>query len=306
MYRFLSKWVFGDAQKRLQFAILRAMAKSDSVAAIFITVFVASIFLMLTQPDYFDPFTRNEIVFIYSLWCLCNALFAFFIGPFIGGAFITLRLSFPAGSACCCILGCVVMSIAIVLYAFPDASLGEQFRYILESSINSALLTTPTWFLIAQWHHDDLVSAFLGRDIRQEEMPGRPPADFIWPSSDLASSDPVVSQPHPAASVESPILDRLPAEKRGQIQYMSAEGNYVMVTTSAGKELIRLTLMEAEAEVSQSGIRIHRSHWVATDELTRLRYDKGNPKIELKSGTILPASRKAIPLIREALGEGGE
>lgn len=100
--------------------------------------------------------------------------------------------------------------------------------------------------------------------------------------------------------------DWLPPALRGRrVLRMQTEDNYVHVTTAGGGEdLVRMSLSDASVQLGQeTGLRIHRGHWVAWSELSSLRYDKGNPRAVLTDGSILPVSRSAVESIKRALKE---
>ncbi|MGH1368092.1 MAG: LytTR family DNA-binding domain-containing protein [Maritimibacter sp.] len=94
----------------------------------------------------------------------------------------------------------------------------------------------------------------------------------------------------------------LTPQTRGRVLRMLAENQYVRVFTEAGEDLVRLTLSEAETLVPKgAGLRIHRSHWVATDQMDAFRFEGGNPRLTTKSGEVLPVSRGKVEDLRGAL-----
>lgn len=60
-------------------------------------------------------------------------------------------------------------------------------------------------------------------------------------------------------------------------------------------EIERISLTEAIEKycLNIDGMRVHRSHWVAFDQVCGFKYVNGNPRIKLESGDTIPVSRKA-------------
>ena len=96
------------------------------------------------------------------------------------------------------------------------------------------------------------------------------------------------------------LLDRLPLDKRGTLIALSATDHYVNVITSAGSELVLIRLADAIAEAGDGGMQVHRSHWIATDQVSACRRKGDRAVLTMKDGTEIPASRSYIPALREA------
>jgi len=89
---------------------------------------------------------------------------------------------------------------------------------------------------------------------------------------------------------------------RGRIKYLKAEGQYILVETDSGKELIRMSLKEAVSLVQKdSGLQIHRSYWLHKGEIVEFQFKNGNPKVLTKKGDLLPVSRSSVENVRAAL-----
>jgi len=64
-----------------------------------------------------------------------------------------------------------------------------------------------------------------------------------------------------------------------------------------------MSLAEAQGKVpAADGMRIHRSHWVAFDQMVRLKFENGNPKLVITSGETLPVSRGQVSKLKKHLG----
>ena len=82
---------------------------------------------------------------------------------------------------------------------------------------------------------------------------------------------------------------------------LSVQDHYVEVTTTKGRELILLRLGDAMAEVGETaGLQVHRSHWVATDQVTAARRDGARAILTMSDGRDIPVSRTYVPAIKEA------
>ncbi|MEM1399240.1 MAG: LytTR family DNA-binding domain-containing protein [Pseudomonadota bacterium] len=107
----------------------------------------------------------------------------------------------------------------------------------------------------------------------------------------------------PRAGTEAPqpprLLTRLPLQRRGTLLALSAEDHYTRVTTDKGDELILMRLTDAIEEASPiEGLRVHRSHWVATGAIVGVERLKGRAVLTLTDGTEVPVSRSYLPIIR--------
>ena len=75
----------------------------------------------------------------------------------------------------------------------------------------------------------------------------------------------------------------------------------VEVTTSRGRELVLMRLLDAIAEAEGvPGWQIHRSHWVAKAAVVKVHRAEGKVALELSNGLRLPVSRGFLPQIRAA------
>lgn len=97
------------------------------------------------------------------------------------------------------------------------------------------------------------------------------------------------------------ILDRLPLDKRGALVALSVEDHYVRVRTTKGEEMILMRLSDAIRETApEAGLRVHRSHWVATKQVTAARRDGDRAILSMATGDDIPVSRSNIQAVKEA------
>lgn len=98
-----------------------------------------------------------------------------------------------------------------------------------------------------------------------------------------------------------PLMDRLPLDKRGGLIALSVEDHYVRIQTTRGTEMILMRLSDAIREVgSTNGAQVHRSHWVAFDQVTAAKRIGDRAVLTLTNDSELPVSRANIPIIKEA------
>lgn len=97
------------------------------------------------------------------------------------------------------------------------------------------------------------------------------------------------------------ILSRLPLEKRGTLVALEMQDHYVEVTTTKGSALILLRLSDAIAECAPTqGLQIHRSTWVALDQVARARRTPDAAVLVLRTGAELPVARSRVKAIQNA------
>jgi hypothetical protein len=96
------------------------------------------------------------------------------------------------------------------------------------------------------------------------------------------------------------LLDRLPAAHRAPLVALTATNHHTEVTTTAGTTRLLLRLSDAIAEAAPTpGLRIHRSHWVALDQIAAARRDGPRASVTLTDGTELPVSRGHLPALEQ-------
>lgn len=112
----------------------------------------------------------------------------------------------------------------------------------------------------------------------------------------------VRAQPDKAATTETPpLLDRLPVDKRGPLVALSVEDHYVRVQTTKGEDLILMRLSDAIREIGRTrGGQVHRSHWVAFDQVKAVQRKSDRAILTLSNGSEIPVSRANMSKIKEA------
>lgn len=100
--------------------------------------------------------------------------------------------------------------------------------------------------------------------------------------------------PSPASppAADAAFQQRLPFDKRGALVRLEAQDHYLKVVTSAGEALILQRLSDAMTELSEfDGLRVHRSHWVAIDQVQKATRRDGRLILLLSDGAEVPVSR---------------
>jgi len=110
----------------------------------------------------------------------------------------------------------------------------------------------------------------------------------------------------PVKNPTTALVMELPKDIRGQIIRLHSENQYVNVVTEKGAHLIRSTLAEAISKLNEKeGLRVHRSLWIRKDQITKIQYEKGNPKILDIHDQSFPISRNKISEIKAACFPNG-
>ena len=100
---------------------------------------------------------------------------------------------------------------------------------------------------------------------------------------------------------EPRLLKRLSPEVRGRVLRISGQDHHVEIITEAGKEMLRLRLMDAIGEMDTvEGYCTHRSHWIARSAITGIKRENSHKiTIFLSNGDSVPVSRKYKPELEE-------
>ncbi len=105
----------------------------------------------------------------------------------------------------------------------------------------------------------------------------------------------------PAADAGAPLLERLPAARRGRLLHLQMRDHYVEVHTDRGSDLVLLRFGDALKELGGTeGMQVHRSHWIARTALTKIVRRTGRTVAVLDNGAEVPVSRRYARALREA------
>ena len=98
-------------------------------------------------------------------------------------------------------------------------------------------------------------------------------------------------------------FDRLDASVIGTLISMQAQGHYVEVTTTQGKQLLLMRFGSAINDVAAlNGRQVHRSWWVAQSAISSVKRVNGRPQLTLRNGAIVPVSKFNLSQVKDWLG----
>ncbi len=89
----------------------------------------------------------------------------------------------------------------------------------------------------------------------------------------------------------------------GEINYLEAQDDYVMLYCSSGKYLKQKTMKYFESHLDpKQFIRVHRSFIVRVDQIHRMElYEKDTYRIHLKNETTIPVSKTGLKKLKSGL-----
>lgn len=98
------------------------------------------------------------------------------------------------------------------------------------------------------------------------------------------------------------LLERLsPKMRQADIYAINAEDHYVRVHSSVGEEMILMRLSDAIKEVAPlTGVKTHRSWWVAEQGVETVKRKKDKTIILLKNDSRVPVSRSGQKAVKDA------
>jgi hypothetical protein len=217
-------------------------------------------------------------------------------------AFWTLHIYIPLALA----QGCQI----ILAYNWPN--FGNVWALTSTAAIAASALFAP--FALAL----DLVfgvawgltqdERFRLTEVIDEWLNLAPPVMLVWVGLNAArflrlpggapppKTSPLGSQAQPQ------FIDRIPASLRGQLIAISAELHYLRVYTTLGNTLILQGFGEALSQLGpNTGLQIHRSHWIDPSFVTGLPREGGRMVVRLATGIVLPVARNRRAHVAAAL-----
>jgi hypothetical protein len=158
-------------------------------------------------------------------------------------------------------------------------------------AVNAAALGEPAWtdgvavFLLQL----SGIAVLVGWLLQMVDRPAGPDGTDAAPTAAGAAPKP------------PPILDRLARDRRGALVALSVEDHYVRIRTERGEGLVLMRLGDAMRETGDTpGIRVHRSHWVATEQVRAVRRRGDGALLTMAAGPDIPVSRAHVPALRAA------
>ncbi|MFK8028822.1 MAG: LytTR family DNA-binding domain-containing protein [Gammaproteobacteria bacterium] len=97
-------------------------------------------------------------------------------------------------------------------------------------------------------------------------------------------------------------LDRLPPIVGNKLVSVASDLHYLKVVTRKGHAMILGSLQEVEEAFEQHGLRVHRSHWVNLNAITKLRKSGSGWHLEMVEGPPVPVSRRKRAEVAKIIG----
>ncbi len=99
-------------------------------------------------------------------------------------------------------------------------------------------------------------------------------------------------------------LARLPHAVGTEVVAVSSDMHYLHVHTTLGKCMIHGALRDAAASLGDEGLLVHRSHWVAFTQVTKLARQGSGLVCVMSNGLRVPVSRRNRAKVTEWFGRG--
>ncbi len=128
--------------------------------------------------------------------------------------------------------------------------------------------------------------------------------DFSRKHSHVVSELPGTTQEVRAGEIKqsSRFLQELRSRASGDLIAISSELHYLRVTTTDAEVMFLYNLKDAMAELpANSGVQVHRSHWVSREHARKLIKKNGNTECVLSNGKTVPVSRRKCSEVKELL-----
>lgn len=172
-----------------------------------------------------------------------------------------------------------------VLFGIPeDAQGGGLFFKLLDEASGVVVPVIVTWLALnAPW-------------IFQLDFTRRQSADA--PAQEGAEKERCANQEEPSGR----FLQELRSRLSGELVSISSELHYLRVTTTDGEVMFLYNLRDAIEELpADTGVQIHRSHWVSRAHLRTVTKKNGIAEVTLANGKSLPVSRRKYSEVKELL-----
>jgi hypothetical protein len=108
------------------------------------------------------------------------------------------------------------------------------------------------------------------------------------------------------APTRSTWRDRLPEQLGTDVIAVTSELQYLRVWTPRGCALILGALADVETEAAATGLRVHRSWWVATEHVVSVRRTATGAVCVMSDGSQVPVSRRRRSEVLAQFGDGAQ
>ena len=136
---------------------------------------------------------------------------------------------------------------------------------------------------------------------QDESSDSRPHPSGGTPAAEQAPLGALQRVPEIPARQRGALLKLLPERLGTDVIYIKSEDHYLEVHTTVGSSLIKMRFSDAVAELSDRGIKVHRSYWVATSHVTRSVRSGKRTLLRLTGDHKVPVSVTHMPAVRAAL-----
>ncbi len=242
---------------------------------------VAILFLGYLGP--FGTYVRMPLGERMAYWALAVA----------GNWSLALACILPAAAwlsgrvpAIACVLG------GSLAAAVPGTLLVSVLEFLFSGALPETLGTGELFLAVALVH---LVIGLIVWGTVEQPMRRGGGAPFAEPPGAGAPNRPE------AAAGAPPILDRLPAARRGRLLHLQMRDHYVEIHTDRGSELVLMRFGDALKELGGTeGMQVHRSHWIARAAVRKIVRRAGRTAAFLENGAEVPVSRRYAGALRDA------
>ncbi|WP_413205953.1 LytTR family DNA-binding domain-containing protein [Rhodospirillum sp. A1_3_36] len=137
--------------------------------------------------------------------------------------------------------------------------------------------------------------------IQEKSPPPSPPTESGTGAAPEEAFDAHDSPPTTSSKPSAELrLARMPEGLEGTILCIEMQDHYLRIHTNRGQGTILGRLRDAERELGESGMKVHRSWWVARSAITGSTREGRNLTLTLTNGQRVPVSRGNQPMITEA------
>jgi hypothetical protein len=171
------------------------------------------------------------------------------------------------------------------LFAIPDdAASMDILPGLLDEASGVIVPVTVTWLALnAPW-----IFQLDFSNQRAEAVAAKQDQHAAPPSSEIEQS--------------SRFLKELRNRASGNLISISSELHYLRVVTTVTEVMFLYNLKDAIEELPEnSGVQVHRSHWVAREHIKQLTKKNGNSVCILSNGSSLPVSRRKYAEVKVLL-----
>lgn len=268
---------------------MRELAKKHSWVTRIIHVVLAAVVLALSGP--FGTYTEFDLFERLLFWMSSLAAAGIFIH-----SIVYLALAVASESVRMAVMAVLV---GTALASVPAAAaIMEIFSYISGSQIGSENYPRI-------WSNVVLIGILVALIQFWPQVVNAGKAETEDAVEPARVSAPSIPELEPAKKLNVPLLARLPnCVEPGKIVSFSMQDHYVELMTIKGPHLLLMRFSDAISLLGDlQGIRIHRSHWVATQHLEGIEKQGRRMMAILSDGRRLPVSATYVAHVHAHLNE---